>query len=254
MRRANTLKLGDDRALYVGELPATGWHQHAAPVLLVGLSGRFALHLADGRSERCESAILDSGVEHVFDPSGERVALLYLEPDARETRWLRTGALARAPVAFDPLAGLPRTRALEERLARFDLPGLQPPIPSAEAAPGLDPRVQDSLRHLRGVGEGALDRAVVAEAVALSPSRFNHLFRREAGVSFRSYRLWSQVRRAIAAFRPDGSLTHAALEGAFCDSAHFSHIFQRTFGMTPSSVLRPLREVTLLPRGTSPER
>ncbi len=80
----------------------------------------------------------------------------------------------------------------------------------------------------------------------LSPSRFNHLFSAEAGVSWRSYRIWSQVRRAMGAYRPDGSLTDAALSGAFADSAHFSRMFRQTFGMTPSSVLRPLREVTVL--------
>ena len=44
----------------------------------------------------------------------------------------------------------------------------------------------------------------------------------------------------------DGRLTDAALDGAFADSAHFSRMFRSTFGMTPSSVLRPLREVTVL--------
>ena len=39
-------------------------------------------------------------------------------------------------------------------------------------------------------------------------------------------------------------LTDAALEGAFVDSSHFSRTFRQTFGMTPSSVLKPLRSVT----------
>ena len=89
MRATNTLTLGTDRALYVGELPATGWHRHAAPVLLLGLSGRFAVHLAPGRVETCHSALIDMGVWHLFDPCGERVALVYLEPDSAEARSLR---------------------------------------------------------------------------------------------------------------------------------------------------------------------
>ena len=42
-------------------------------------------------------------------------------------------------------------------------------------------------------------------------------------------------------------LTDAALHGAFSDSAHFSRMFRQTFGMTPSSVLKPLKEVVLVP-------
>ena len=41
-------------------------------------------------------------------------------------------------------------------------------------------------------------------------------------------------------------LTDAALHGEFSDSAHFSRMFRQTFGMTPSSVLKPLKKVTLL--------
>ena len=62
MRATNTLTLGTDRALYVGELPATGWHRHAAPVLLLGLSGRLAVHLVPGCVETCHSALIDMGV------------------------------------------------------------------------------------------------------------------------------------------------------------------------------------------------
>ena len=40
------------------EIPATGWHRHAAPVLLLGLSGRFRLLLPGGRGETCHSALI----------------------------------------------------------------------------------------------------------------------------------------------------------------------------------------------------
>ena len=98
-QRTNTLTLGADRALYVGEIPATGWHCHASPVLLMGLSGRFALHWSAGRVETCHSALVDAGVEHLFDPCGEVVALVYLEPDSPEARGLRSRK--GAPNTFD---------------------------------------------------------------------------------------------------------------------------------------------------------
>ena len=79
--------------------------------------------------------------------------------------------------------------------------------------------------------------------MGLSASRFNHLFAQEVGVSFRSYRVWAQVRRAMTGLGPRLNLTEAALEGAFSDSSHFSRTFRQTFGMTPSSVLKPLQRV-----------
>ena len=199
----NTLTLGPDRALYVGDLPPTGWHCHAAPVLLVGLSGRFALHLGLGVVESCHSALVDAGVEHLLDPCGEQVALMYLEPDSREARGLRRQFDQRGPVVLDVAIPVGARSAMDGYLRHFDLHALLW-LPWAPAAP-LDARV------------------------------------------LRSYRVWSQVRLAMAGLAASPRLTDAALHGAFSDSAHFSRMFRQTFGMTPSSVLKPLKEVVLVP-------
>lgn len=242
--RGNTLTLGGDRALYVGELPATGWHGHAAPVLLLGLSGRFVLHLAGGRQAWCRSALVEAGVPHVFDPAGEQVALLYLEPDAPEVRQLRPLLAREAGVVIDPAGAGPVTSAVQRRLESFDLQALL--TVGAGEAPPLDARVQCALRLLRTVRERPLARAEAAGGARLSSSRFNHLFREQAGVSFRSYRVWAQVRCALTGLGPRLNLTQAALQGAFSDASHFSRTFRGTFGMTPSSVLKPLRDVRVL--------
>ena len=240
MPAQNSLTLGADRALYLGELPATGWHRHASPVFLQGLSGRFALHL-QGRIETCHSALIDTGIEHVFDPCGEAVALVYLEPDAPEVRGLRVLFGQHGGIILDPSRPVLTRSASQTRLQAFDLPALLA-LELPACAP-LDARVAHSLRLMRLGGEGPLGRADVATAVHLSSSRFNHLFSAEIGVSFRQYRIWSQVRAAMSAMASGPRLTDAALSGAFVDSSHFSRMFRQTFGMTPSSVLKPLREV-----------
>jgi len=124
MPARNTLTLGTDRALYVGEIPATGWHCHASPVLLMGLSGRFALHWGAGLVETCHSALVDAGVEHLFDPCGEVVALVYLEPDSPEARSLRSVFLQQGGVLLDVAAPVGARAAMEGHLRTFDLPAL----------------------------------------------------------------------------------------------------------------------------------
>lgn len=241
MKRSNTLTLGSNRSLYLGELPATGMHVHAAPVLLVGLSGRFGLHFPGGRTETCRSALIDVGVEHVFDPCGESVALMYLEPDAPEARSLRAHFAHLGPVIYDPASLVVGRYFAQARLQSFDLANLLD-LSYVEAAP-LDARVARALDALRAPAGANLRREALASASALSGSRFNHVFKQEMGVSFRSYRVWSQVRAALGALSANPSLTQAALEGGFVDSSHFSHMFRNTFGMTPSSVLKPLQRV-----------
>ncbi|MFN3436993.1 MAG: helix-turn-helix domain-containing protein [Acidovorax sp.] len=244
MPSRNTLTLGADRALYVGDLPTTGWHCHAAPVLLMGLSGRFALHWGSGRVDTCHSALVDAGVHHLLDPCGEQVALMYLEPDSREARSLRGLLVQQGGVVLDVAVPVRARSAMDARLRSFDLQALLH-LPCSDGSP-LDPRVAHSLRALRSPQDARLARGGLASGVQLSPSRFNHLFRAEMGVSLRSYRVWSQVRLALAGLAVSPRLTDAALHGDFSDSAHFSRMFRQTFGMTPSSVLKPLKEVVVI--------
>ena len=244
MSGTNSLTIGTDRALYIGELPATGWHRHASAVLLIGLSGRFAVHLPGGVVNSCHSALIDAGIDHVFDPRGERVALMYLEPDSPEARRLRGHFRENGPVIWDPAIRPVSRSSFGNYLSAFDLPSLLcHPCPEPAF---LDPRVENGLRYLRLSRGGPPDRQDTASAVQLSASRFNHLFRIETGVSFRSYRIWSQIRRAMFALAPRINLTEAALHGDFTDSSHFSRTFRKTFGMTPSSVLKPLKELTVI--------
>ena len=242
MHTTNQLLMADDRALYRGTLPATGRHRHAAPVLLLGLSGRFRLDLGAGRVEHCRAAVVAAGVEHVFDPAGESVALVYLEPDAPEALALRATLAAERGVLFDPAPAVRDRSATEARLGSFDVGALwRLPSRGMQDASALEPRIAQAMRRLRQPDGGPWLRDTLAAEAGLSGSRFNHLFSEQAGVSFRSYRLWAQVRAAMAGLGPRVHLTDAAMRGGFADSAHFSRSFRQTFGMTPSSVLGPLR-------------
>lgn len=244
MSGANKLLLGADRALYQGNLPSTGMHCHPCPVLLMGLSGRFGLQFPDAEPATCRSALISAGVEHLFDPRGESVALIYLEPDAPESCALRPWMNSSAGVVWDPCSASRVRGVTDARLNHFDLPGLLGR--TLPQAPPLEPRVARAMRYLRTHADRAPGRSETAALVHLSTSRFNHLFSAHAGASFRDYRVWSQLRAAIASMARHPRLTDAALEGAFVDSSHFSRRFRDTFGMTPRSVLQPLGQIARL--------
>lgn len=82
--------------------------------------------------------------------------------------------------------------------------------------------------------------AMAAEA-ALSPSRFAHAFRDQAGTAVRPYLRWLRLARALQAAACGLSLTDAAHEAGFADAAHFIRTMRRHFGVTPGSMLRSLR-------------
>jgi AraC-like DNA-binding protein len=64
-----------------------------------------------------------------------------------------------------------------------------------------------------------------------------HLFVEQTGLPFRTYLLWLRLTKAVAVFAGGGSLTEAAHEAGFSDSAHFSRTFRRMFGL-PAAALQ----------------
>jgi len=72
----------------------------------------------------------------------------------------------------------------------------------------------------------------IAGRLALSESRFLHLFREQMGIAWRPYLLWRRTICAINAISKDQSATEAAHLSGFSDSAHLSRTFRSLFGIT----------------------
>jgi len=72
----------------------------------------------------------------------------------------------------------------------------------------------------------------VANKLALSESRFLHLFSEQMGIAWRPYLLWRRTICAIGAITKGQSATEAAHIAGFSDSAHLSRTFRSLFGMS----------------------
>ncbi|MDX5297779.1 MAG: AraC family transcriptional regulator [Gammaproteobacteria bacterium] len=241
MSTGNLIKLAHDRALYQGHLANTAWHRHGAPVLLVGLGRGFRVHLADGRVEHAQSALLDANQAHILESNGEPVASLFLEPDAPETQALRHTYLNREACVFDLVPAPTTGSRLERRIQSLDLETvLARSLRNTHHKP-LDARIVQTLKALRSAPGIRPVRSQLAAQAGLSASRFNHLFSEQMGICFRRYRLWAQVRAGLMHLRPHARLTDLAHDTGFADSAHFSRTFRDLFGLPPSAVLKDLK-------------
>ena len=104
----------------------------------------------------------------------------------------------------------------------------------------LDSRIQRVLEWLAGAGEGEVTAAKAASVACLSESRFSHLFVEETGLPFRTFVLWRRLMQAVGRAAAGDSLTMAAHQAGFSDSAHFSRTFLRMFGVPADTMwLRP---------------
>jgi AraC-like DNA-binding protein len=101
-----------------------------------------------------------------------------------------------------------------------------------------DERIQNLLSRLDGclpdecLKPPSWRAAEVAESLAISESRFLHLFREQMGITWRHYLLWHRMICAVNAIIKGDSATNAAHLAGFSDSAHLSRTFRSHFGMS----------------------
>lgn len=108
------------------------------------------------------------------------------------------------------------------------------------------PRIAKALARIHQAQGQQLSLEQLAAHVALSQSRLSHLFKEEIGIPIQRYLLWYKVAAAAFNIGRGMSLTDAAGEAGFADSAHFSRTFRAMFGLTPSQILRRSKSVQII--------
>jgi AraC family transcriptional regulator len=228
-----------------GDVAHTDYHSHHAIQITLSLGGAFELRSA-GERQAGPAAAVAADADHIFEASG-RAAFLFVEPEsaagaAIAVRLFDGNKLAAIPeeyvahhlAALGDYASAPKSggRDLSElgRKMVADLAG-------GTEEQNLDPRVRAMIDHAAANLEGPLSLSDAVAAIGLSPSRLRHLFAAQTGLPFKTYVLWLRIRKAVEAYAQGESLTAAAHEAGFADSAHFSRTFRRTFGL-PATALR----------------
>jgi transcriptional regulator GlxA family with amidase domain len=82
----------------------------------------------------------------------------------------------------------------------------------------------------------------IAHQLDVSPYHLCRVFRQQTGLSVHRYRTQLRLRMALDALEAGATdLTRLALDHGFSSHSHFSHVFQDTFGISPSAIRGSLR-------------
>jgi AraC-like DNA-binding protein len=243
------VELGQGVSVWVLEAPGgfgdAQFHRHHALQLTVSLSG--SLMLATEHAALTAPAIaVATDARHRFEADGLMV-FVFVEPESRAGRALHAALFAEAPLAaldlapllpaLDPLRATFQAGLRSEALLRAGEAALAALAP-AEPAALPDPRVLKIIDQAALDPDLPLDSAAAAAGVYLSPSRLRHLFVEHTGLAFKTYVLWLRLVRALQVYAEGRNLTEAAHAAGFADSAHFSRIFKRTFGLPATTLTR----------------
>lgn len=241
--------LWQEQALFLGEAAGTSFHASPAIKIVIALDTEFKLQTTEnGAWQNFKSAIIAPGQFHAIDGQNNRLALIILVPEAKAAQplipILSRKSLSRIPVGvvqnflpiFEEFEQMTVETVESEKICRrmFEKIRNGEELLSAE----IDKRVSQGIEKLRTESENHVSVGEIAADVALSESRFSHLFSKEVGVSVRRYQLWLRLRDAIHLLANGNSLTETAHEAGFSDSSHLTRTFRQMLGIAPSALLK----------------
>jgi AraC-like DNA-binding protein len=219
-------------------------HAHHAIQFTLSCGGRFRFHAEAGTVEG-PAVLIAPEVAHRYDPVG-RNAIVFVEPESRAGAAILSRMAGRPIAALDaadfagavpPLTAIwDGPRPPDEEVAGTGRQVIAGLAGGAEGPRTLDPRIARTVAWIGGQIEGGVAVEAAAEVACLSEGRFSHLFAEEVGLPFRSYVLWRRLNHAVERMAAGSSLTGAAHEAGFADSAHFSRTFHRMFGVPAASL------------------
>jgi AraC-like DNA-binding protein len=218
-------------------------HAHHAIQVTFSLNGAFEIAAGD-RTLLGPIALVAADAPHTFHGRGT-AAFLFIEPESPAGRAL-TRQLGGAAVISPNCAVFGDTRAALQLCWTNDSPAsdlerigraLLDRLPSPDPASLPDPRAASMIDYARKGIEGPLSLAAAASQACLSRDRARHVFVAATGLPFKTFVLWLRIERAVSLYASGASLTEAAHEAGFADSAHLSRTFRRTFGL-PANALR----------------
>jgi AraC-like DNA-binding protein len=224
----------------------TDYHSHHAIQVTLPMGGRFELRTKKSAVQGAAAVAPDES--HIFEASGLN-ALLFIEPESEPGRAIcgslfRKASLVPLPETLiaDLTKGLEKaycTIPIDEKVLEELGRSLVARLAGLSAGKLPEPRVQKMIEFAASHLHDSITLAGAAHSAGLSPSRARHLFVEQTGLPFRTYLLWLKIMRAVAVFSNGESLTAAAHEAGFADSAHFSRTFRRMFGI-PAAALQIL--------------
>lgn len=232
--------LNNGVAYYIGNGFQTDFHRHHALEFVFGLAGTFSLETGSSLFSGITSVGILPNVHHRFI-GGEGVYLfLFIEPELKTCKHIQEQLFNGKEVIVPSISGCQMQTDPEGLLSLEELYRRLPLTPVCQPGHHLfDERITKAMNMIKQqAGDEQLLLKDVAGAVHLSEERFRHLFSEQIGLPFSRYVLWNRLQKAITMISHQHSITNAAHESGFSDSAHLSRVFTEMFGIAPSKVLK----------------
>jgi AraC-like DNA-binding protein len=221
-------------------------HTHYAASIIHSFEKPFELEFANGEKKNLYSIFIPSNYKHRLN-SKSPLLVIQVDPDSPEYNPLRKYSPDK-PLELDrkipsvlekDILSSQNCNTAKDLIRKIINLAGDNLDSSLNLKSSIDYRVKNVVKYLQALEElpPKISLQKLASIANLSPDRFRHLFAEEMGLSVRRYLLWLRIRKTGTVLQKGFSLTDAAHDAGFTDSAHFSKTFKQNFGVSPSFIL-----------------
>ena len=230
---------------YLGKTTDTDFHSHHALQISIGLNRSFLLE-TQTKSGNYQAIIIDTDISHRLDCMGNWNLILLIEPEHESARQIKENILTGQTSEPDFLRLKPHVNNIVRLMVqkatcmkiKNSLDLLLAELTGLHDKPReTDQRIVKIFRYIENLEEKKVSLETLADLVKLSESRLAHIFKEQTGIPVRRYILWVRLMDALENITQGRSLTVAAHNAGFSDSAHLTRTFKRMFGVIPSMYL-----------------
>ena len=248
MALPSQIYLWDKRTLYIGPLSEPLNLSQGAATLLVSLDESISFKTPDMEAAiECKSLLLPPGLSVIIDTKDAIIANCNLDPMGcdwaafSEQMQFETHKVKYALTPESSYQAQYRNiyeHQMDSEQAYEVLDGIIHLAMEQQTIPHkIDPRILTVVETIKSNVDNNLSIESLAEDINLSVPRLIQLFKLQTGIPVRRYRQWHRLFTTALSIGEGYSLTDAAINAGFADSAHFTNTFKSMLGMTPTSII-----------------
>jgi AraC-like DNA-binding protein len=230
-----------DRLFCMGMLGVPAIRTMGSVIAYVAVEGTIAVSIDGGSWQRGNMAVIPPYVPHQVTSQGQLIIMIKLEAETVDIAGLPEPL--RSSGVVDASRFVDRVRVCGHGLCAkgrdVDLTELDFDDFFFDSTPvmrAVDRRILAVMNFIKRQPSAPASAEDCAAIANLSFSRFLHLFKQEAGVSFRGFRTWKRARSLLHYVNKDSNLANIAQETGYADSTHFSHSIRQVYGQKPKEI------------------
>lgn len=229
-----------ERVVYAGLLGKPEPRRFGALALYFTPGSDIEVQIGDGAWERRPGVAVPSNVVHNLRAENGIVGAVLIEAESitDEAAQQLVAAFADRPAETSDRLRAAFERYLTGEASGFDTLALDDLfLGGALPVRRMDRRIEAACDLIVAEPWERLSAEACADAAGLSFTHFLHLFKKEAGLPFRTFCAWKRARLMLPQVQSNKSLTDMAMDAGYPDSTHFSHSIRRVYGLKPSDIV-----------------